>query len=94
MNRSNRRRRAFLQDELLLFSDVLTDEFIGQALAAIEGVWKEPDCFHSMMNLILRHARLAATLTEASGSPPARTIGNASLSANARINYQQYYRFR
>ena len=34
-------RRQFLQDGALPFGDVLTDDFVGQALAAIEGVWKD-----------------------------------------------------
>lgn len=33
-------RRQYVQDEALPFGDVLTHEFVGQALAAIEGVWK------------------------------------------------------
>jgi len=34
-------RRQYLQDDGLPFGDVLTHEFIGQALAAAEGVWKD-----------------------------------------------------
>ena len=34
-------RRQYLQDSALPFSDILTDDFIGQALAAVEGVWKD-----------------------------------------------------
>ena len=34
-------RRQYLQDDGLPFGDILTHEFIGQALAAAEGVWKD-----------------------------------------------------
>jgi DDE family transposase len=34
-------RRQYLQDGTLPFSDILTDDLIGQALAAVEGVWKD-----------------------------------------------------
>src|SRR6476620_9514970 len=34
-------RRQYLQDGALPFSDILTDNLIGQALAAVEGVWKD-----------------------------------------------------
>ena len=34
-------RRQFLQDEDLPFGDVLTDDFVAQAMTAIEGVWKD-----------------------------------------------------
>jgi Transposase DDE domain len=34
-------RRQYLQDDALPFSDILTHDFIGQALAAVEGVWKD-----------------------------------------------------
>jgi hypothetical protein len=34
-------RRQYLQDGALPFSDILTDDLIGQALAAVEGVWKD-----------------------------------------------------
>ena len=34
-------KRQFLQDEGLSFGDVLTDDFIAQAMTAVEGVWKD-----------------------------------------------------
>ena len=34
-------RRQYLQNERLPFGDILTHEFVGQALAAVEGVWKD-----------------------------------------------------
>src|SRR3954467_11131019 len=34
-------RRQYLQDGALPSSDILTQDFIGQALAAVEGVWKD-----------------------------------------------------
>jgi hypothetical protein len=34
-------RRQYLQDGALPFSDKLTDDFVRQAMAAIEGVWKD-----------------------------------------------------
>jgi Transposase DDE domain len=34
-------RRQYLQDGGLPFGDILTHEFVGQALAAVEGVWKD-----------------------------------------------------
>jgi hypothetical protein len=37
-------RRQHLQDGALLFGDILTHEFVGQALAAVEGVWKDRIC--------------------------------------------------
>jgi hypothetical protein len=34
-------RRQYLQDGALPFSDILTDDFIRQAMATVEGVWKD-----------------------------------------------------
>jgi len=34
-------RRQYLQDGTLPFGDVLTDQFVAQAMSAIEGVWKD-----------------------------------------------------
>jgi hypothetical protein len=34
-------RRQYLQDGALPFGDILTHDFVGQALAAVEGVWKD-----------------------------------------------------
>jgi hypothetical protein len=34
-------RRQYLQDGALPFSDILTDDFIRQAMAAVDGVWKD-----------------------------------------------------
>lgn len=34
-------RRQYLQDGTLPFSDVLTDDFVTQAMAAVDGVWKD-----------------------------------------------------
>lgn len=34
-------KRQFLQDEGLPFGDVLTDDFVAQAMTAVEGVWKD-----------------------------------------------------
>jgi hypothetical protein len=34
-------RRQYLQDGALPFSDILTDDFVSQAMAAVEGVWKD-----------------------------------------------------
>ena len=34
-------RRQYLQDGALPFSDILTDDFIRQAMNAVDGVWKE-----------------------------------------------------
>jgi hypothetical protein len=34
-------RRQYVQDESLPFSDILTHDFVGQALATVEGVWKD-----------------------------------------------------
>lgn len=34
-------RRQYVQDENLPFGDILTHDFVGQALAAVEGVWKD-----------------------------------------------------
>jgi hypothetical protein len=33
--------RQYLQDGALPFGDILTDEFVGQAMTAVEGVWKD-----------------------------------------------------
>src|SRR4029434_5428768 len=34
-------RRQYLQDGALPFSDILTDDFVTQAMTAVEGVWKD-----------------------------------------------------
>jgi hypothetical protein len=34
-------RRQYLQDGALPFSDILTDDFVRQAMAAVDGVWKD-----------------------------------------------------
>ena len=34
-------RRRYVQDGVLPFGDVLTDEFIARAMTAVEGVWKD-----------------------------------------------------
>ena len=34
-------RRQYLQDGALPFSDILTDDFIRQAMNAVDGVWKD-----------------------------------------------------
>ena len=34
-------RRQYVQDGSLPFGDTLTHDFVGQALAAVEGVWKD-----------------------------------------------------
>ena len=34
-------RRQYLQDGALPFSDILTDDFVTQAMTAFEGVWKD-----------------------------------------------------
>src|SRR5262245_48257367 len=34
-------RRQYLQDSALPFSDILTDDFVTQAMTAVEGVWKD-----------------------------------------------------
>ena len=34
-------RRQYLQDGALPFSDILTDDFVRQAMTAVEGVWSQ-----------------------------------------------------